>query len=513
MMNFVKVVTCLMLVVASKTVSATSVELPTLIMQLRSTVDTSNSQLLSDMLTLTTQYLDSYFGAYYSNVQPVDYFTHTALSVNSFGIHGVEGSYITTLEFDGMLLFSAEPLPAEQFVNTLLTNAFQHLNQEMYLTSLLTSKNEFLSGLTHVIIEVNDEPITEEGNLSDRSSNGDDSDKDWYDGEWLHMVVYGTAGLAGAILLVCLILVCKCVFCKDRRQVDEIGHEDRPVPSKLFVDAPKANKTNKTSKAGNRFNIETPMSVADADMYTTVEAPTQSQSQSRSPSPERSIASQDSSKFTYNNVNNTSKISVGSMSNLQIDMPSIELDPWQKVDTISPVTPAPFGNDISAIEHQEKEKDLSLIEEGNEDSFGASAIAAAIAARASRRHRKALDSSQGIGYSSHHSQSRGSSKRSSSSDLEIRKSRSSTRKPSTTGNPSSTARQSHLSLSSVAAMSYPQTTSHMHGSMLGPTNNESYSQEDSKSIVSDSSSDVINDLRNLSLQIDRHRRARSSGGY
>ena len=101
-MNFVKVVTCLMLVVASKTVSATSVELPTLIMQLRSTVDTSNSQLLSDMLKLTTQYLDSYFGAYYSNVQPVDYFTHTALSVNSFGIHGVEGSYITTLEFDGL---------------------------------------------------------------------------------------------------------------------------------------------------------------------------------------------------------------------------------------------------------------------------------------------------------------------------------------------------------------------------------------------------------------------------
>ena len=497
-MNFVKVLSCLVLLATSRAVSAVNVELPTLIMQLRSTIDTSNSQLLSEMLTLTTQYLDSYFGAYYSNVQPVDYFSHTALSVNSFGIHGVEGSYITTLEFDGMLLFSSEPLPSQEFVTTLLANAFQHLNQEMYLTTLLTSKNEFLTSLTHVIIEVDDSTVTEE-NMDERKKAAGD-DKDWLEGEWLIMVVYGTAGLAGAVLLVCLVLVCRCLICKDRRQVDEIGYDDRAggtIPNKLFVEPPRANQNQKSSR-NHKNKPETPMSVADADMYTTVEAPTRSGS--RSPSPARSIASQDSSKFTYNhNPMNMSKGSLASMSNLQIDMPSMELDPWQNSDTISPITPAPFGNDISAIEHQDKEKDLSLIEEGDdEDSFGASAIAAAVAAR-KNRFRKALDSSQSSGY--------GSRTGLGSSSLEVRNSRS--RNTKTTSN--STTLPSHLSLSSVAAMSYPRSTNHMHGSMLGPSN-ESFSQEDSKSIVSDSSSDVINDLRNLSLQIDRHRRGRS-GGY
>jgi hypothetical protein len=145
--------------------------------------------------------------------------------------------------------------------------------------------------------------------------------------------------------------------------------------------------------------------------------------------------------------------SLGSISKLSIDMPSIDLEAWQRQNTISPVAPAPFGNDISAIE--QKDRDLSLIEEGDEEAF------------------PPLRGKEPNQYLS----------RKSLSALEVRNSRSH-KAPSRTSN-----RPSKIFETSIRGSDYS-------------------TEEGSGMMDTQSSSDVINDLRNLSLQFDKHRSSR-----
>lgn len=83
----------------------------------------------------------------------------------------------------------------------------------------------------------------------------------------------------------------------------------------------------------------------------------------RSPSPARSMTSQDSSIFTYNpkSCKSFDSKTFGSFitSNTGLEM---DLEAWQQGSTV-PKDDVPFGHDISAITNK---KDLSLIEEGSE---------------------------------------------------------------------------------------------------------------------------------------------------
>lgn len=85
---------------------------------------------------------------------------------------------------------------------------------------------------------------------------------------------------------------------------------------------------------------------------------------SRSPSPARSISSQDSSVFTYNpnSAKSTDSKTFGSFltSNTGTEM---DVEAWQKGSRVHKDTTI-FGHDISAIESK---KDLSLIEEGSDE--------------------------------------------------------------------------------------------------------------------------------------------------
>jgi hypothetical protein len=82
-----------------------------------------------------------------------------------------------------------------------------------------------------------------------------------------------------------------------------------------------------------------------------------------SPSPENSIISQESSKFTYNPSSFSESPTLPSQfSGLEVDSSQpINVEGWQK-GAISPITPVPFGADISAIE-VDIAKDLSMVEE------------------------------------------------------------------------------------------------------------------------------------------------------
>jgi hypothetical protein len=305
MMYVTRFLSFLCLLVVSSSVSAATVELPTIIMQLRSTVDADNSELLSVLLDTTTSFLDSYFGAYYVNSQPANFFSHTALSINSFGIQGLEESYITTVQFDGMLFYSVEDLlPSQEFVATLLANAFQHLNQELYIESLMKSPSEFLNDLTHIIIEVDEETVAAEDNVAgDHEEDEDDNGKafpyDWLESKWLRMTIYGTAGLAGAILMVVCVCLCRCCFFRCKRRANEDGTfpdgvAEIPHLSGTSRDLFKS-KEARTDKNGG-LGIKTSLT----PQSTTSSKETGIYTSKTPPSPVHSVLSQDSSKFTYN---------------------------------------------------------------------------------------------------------------------------------------------------------------------------------------------------------------------
>ena len=125
------------------------------------------------------------------------------------------------------------------------------------------------------------------------------------------------------------------------------------------------------------------------------------------------------------------------MANIHIDNRNFDLEAWQKQNTISSVTPAPFGHDISAI--AEPKDHLSVMEEGDEGSL----------------------------------RTRGSQR--------LPKHRSSSRQARKSGTPS----------------------------IIQESRGRDSSTDDSNS----NQSDVINDLKNLSLQIEQHRRSKTKANY
>jgi hypothetical protein len=514
MMHVTRFLSFLLLVVVSSA-SAATVELPTIIMQLRSTVDTDNSELLSVLLDTTTSFLDSYFSAYYVNSQPADYFSHTAQSINSFGIQGLDGSYITTVQLDGMLFFTVEePMPTQEFVATLLANAFQHLNQELYIESLMGSPNEFLNDLTHIIIEVDEETVAAQDNVAgdkeeeeDEEDNGNAFPSDWLDSKWLRMTIYGTAGLAGAILMVVCVCLCRCCFCRKRG-----ANEDGTFPDGV-AEIPHLSGTSrdlfKSKEARTEKNGGIGIKTSLTPQSTTSSKETGIYTSKSPPSPVHSVVSQDSSKFTYNPqphqalYTSKSNLSLTSLSNIHIDMPSMDLENWQRTDVISPITPAPFGNDISAIEQGDKDKgDMSLLEEMDGlAGFGVSAVG-----RGGRRSHNSTNIA-----------SREKYYRTASSAKEVRPWRSSRPSAGSSPHQSSLPRQYQVQppAQPYRGHSYLDRSHRSRDapSQLQDTRDESndVSTEESSlgvASISDSSSDVINDLRNLSRQIDRHRRGR-----
>lgn len=196
------------------------------------------------------------------------------------------------------------------------------------------------------------------------------------------------------------------------------------------------------------------------------------------PSPERSLASQDSSLFTYSNNNhpsklNTSRFSLGSFSKFSMDMQSsIDLggashQSSQRPNTIANGSSAPpFGHDISAIENH---RDLSLIaEEDDDEEMGHHHLARA------------------------QKQSRGKACR------QDRQYSSSTRKPF-----GSRAFDERRARSSSRSRQGPAS----HRFTFG-RRQEAFDDSESSIDLDTSSSDVIADLRNLSLQIEKQRNSR-----
>jgi hypothetical protein len=410
----------------------TTAQLDNIVIQLRSQSDSNNSDVLGEVRRRTNRFLNDYFGAYYANAGPIGFFDEARVTGNSFGIQGGAGSFINTIEFDGVLAFHSEPVPTPEFIENLLANAFKGLNLDLYIENLLSSDDPFLSQLTHVFIEMgNGEPVTQKSlGVSDQ-----DDFKTYQVVEqsslekWAEIAIYATAGVVGAIVVLTLFCLCRCWCGKAQVQdeADVINVSKIEFPT-LVPEPPKPQsqrlKSTNYSYGGRR-----------------VRSGANSGKRDRSTSPSRSIVSQDSSLFTYNPAGmsrDEGTLSLGSVSNINIETPNFDLKAWQKQNVISSVTPAPFGHDISAIEEKDH---LSVMEEGDEG---------ALRTRGSQRLQN--------------------------------KARSSSRR---------------YSRNRYAPSTIPE------------TRGRDSSSEGSNS----SSSDVINDLKNLSLQIEEHRRSRTTPNY
>jgi hypothetical protein len=463
---------------AGKNISSTpssdviEVDMGRMVMQLRSAIDSDTVELQNKMQTLTTKYLNAYFKSYYktfvpppppsqsasqegatniemnvgkdsdttTNVTTVaestaldDYFEFVNLAVGSFGVHGwymddaVAGSFISTLEFAGNVVFGYDPAPSQGLIKTLMRNAFQGANEHLYIEHLLKSDLEFLQQLTHIIIELDGNAVVEtalddskmidevvetieQGPTSATASNAttsastatdvdaqddDSEDNKWVVHEyWAEILLYVAAGCIGLVGLLCVVSLLRCCCYSglgDKKPIiiDEAVVKTITVPTNPNVDGSAASiavsrksargrYTNNGGKKARKSSSSSTSTTSSLYRRSTYPVPQYDDSlldqlERAPPSPDRSITSQDSSLFTYTDNMSISKasvrsissrVSIGSASRFSIDMPSIDLGAWQNAGRNTiPTGHAPFGHDISAI----GKRDLSLIQEESND--------------------------------------------------------------------------------------------------------------------------------------------------
>ena len=334
-------------------------------LQIRSNSNSEPREFLSDLLGRTSSFLDKQLSASFDATVAPDWFSHVGLSVLTYSVDDtISSQTVASVEFDSTAFFTARPTPGKEFIVDVVKDAFQGDSRLEYVRELQKSEIDLLKDMTYLVVGINDKIVANEDlTLGGMGSSGNGIVENGFPPSGsespspsnLKTQVAIIAGLcAGAA---CLIILSVCIIIKNRRRT---RHESEAKPI-----------------------------VIRRDPSTDIEHDLEGRS-TRSPSPIRSICSQESSKFTYNprdgyasstiDGNSTiggstidSKTIPSNFSSLQVDVASngVDVEAW-KNSTISPITPAPFGHDISAID----KKDLSLIEEGtDEENTPASRVA------------------------------------------------------------------------------------------------------------------------------------------
>lgn len=431
----------------------TIVPLDTVVVQLRSRSDSYSPLLLEEVLELTTKYFRDYFKAYYNSVGLQNFFADVNILANSFGIQGTEDSFINTLEFDGELIFNnGHSPPTSDFLLNMMNNAFKGQNLELYLEQFQTSEDPFLEDLTRVIVEINDNFVSDT-NIDDSDvSLEDNSQEIWGFTNWVEVAIYAAVGVGGALLIVSLFCLCHCC-CMGKGQVQDEGDvANMKIRNIEFEESPSIAQPPQRREVSRSNEV-----THDRRMQP-------SQSRPTPPSPSRSIISQDSSIFTYNPstmsaTKDAGTLSLGSISNININNAStFDLEAWQNPTVISSRVPAPFGHDISAIEQRDQ---MSIMESDDHN---------ALRTRGSQRlyHKSKM----------------------------LNKSKS---------------HRNHTASAARSSTSYPYPTK--AATRHTATIPEGHSRESSSDMSMSSSSDVISDLKNLSMQINQHRQSKRSPTY
>jgi len=400
----------------AKATCASEMPLGEVIIQLRSGADTNTIEMHETVGDVTEDYLNQYFDAYYTRTEEIspNYFSGLTLSTNSFGVHGVEGSYITTIEIEGTLSFNSDELPSSFFIGTLLRNAFTGHNEQLYVDQLRTIDDRFLKNLAYLIIDINnggviESPIREHDtsatkNVGATSSSNEEepagSEENSSRKKWVTVIIF---------ILALIIISCSYYAYRryKQRAIENGGDGNNQEPMKVIKlpvkkkqsssSRPSSNKESQNKYNDTRISPTSTASTLPSPGSIACKMVSPAKMDRLAPSPQRSMTSQASSKFTYtdnmsrfttNNAKNNvvctspgifSKCSIdvsrftanngkndilcaspGNFSKFSLDVPSIDLGTWRG----GRKDPPAFGSDISVIE---KPKDTSLMPEDLKD--------------------------------------------------------------------------------------------------------------------------------------------------
>lgn len=327
------------------TIGIDEVSFGTLRFELHSKSSSEARVLLADLVARTSVFLDTELQAYFTKTISDDYFSHTGLSVADFSIDQTDDIITATIDLDGSAFFTTEPIPSKKFIVDLLKQAFQGSSRLGYVRELQLADAPFLTEFFYMLVELNGQVIaTEDLSHSSEAIDHQDHKSRWESNK--HTII---AAICAASAAVCVAGLLGYLFYRRKRSPKVRS------PKVLRVKTVGSNQG------------------TDADEVDSV----------KSPSPIHSICSQESSKFTYNPRSNFGDSTISGLTNEEQTLPShfselnvdvdgiMDVEAWTRHSTISPVTPAPFGNDISAI--LPSQKDLSLIMEASqEDSTPAS---------------------------------------------------------------------------------------------------------------------------------------------
>jgi hypothetical protein len=254
-----------------------------------------------------------------------------------------------------------------------------------FVQALLTSRDPFLSNITYATVLVDGAIVAAETMDDNSKKNGQ--------GVFAVLEVWmiPLIGGGGAFLLVlCCIVTCICCIKVDDKDIAKTMDQ---------------NERDNANGGG-------PLAVVPTIPTTTIN-PTDEDEEDRGtlpslpPSPVKSIGSQDSSTFTYNPRsvrsfdNRTANSYAYSKNGVEMDLAA-----WQAgsvaahhgTGTTGPAPPSsamPFGHDISAIEEQPSKRDLSLIQE--EDESACSPLDLSVTSRRSGKYKSLLSRCSGGG--------------------------------------------------------------------------------------------------------------------
>lgn len=312
-----------------------------------SSSDKDPERLLVQVLTQTVKYLDSSFTSLLENTDVS--FSHIGLSLDTYDVNPGNGENSVSFTFSGTAFFNSRPPPTTDDVLEMLAQSFLGKNSQKFTNTLMESKDPFLQRLSYAIVQVNGY-VFPGGGLTESKLNSDEGEEDDspFDFEQIALI----AGAAFGMLL--FIVLCYCFWCTGGDDQDDQGE-------------PQGKPTITTTRTSDTADIEAELSPA--------------------PSSPQSIASQDSSVFTYNPQSRVS-FDASTLSTNTADL-NLDLATWQQRNVINSSRFAPFGHDISAIEMlNENKKDLSLIEEGDESATPIkSALSREYLAKRERRQR------------------------------------------------------------------------------------------------------------------------------
>lgn len=327
-------------------------------MDMRSDQAPETNKLLHTILSVTTDFLNKAY--WYTNdttYQKVFCSIHnftlggSKTSLNDTKVDGNTSPYSAQISITGQVRFQDETKWTQSDVTDFNTQAFSVPAGPMsFLYSLMqyASQDSFLSNLTYAAVKVNG-AVRDEDNIESDSTEEDQPPLE----VWMIALI---GGLGAFVVVLCVIITCICCIPID---------EDNDKSKSRQIDVHGTNPTRSDSKMDEHLRFD--------------------ELESKAPSPGKSIGSQDSSVFTYNPQSVRSHDSGRRSYNsyFTYGTQGIEMDISQypesgvagrhesrpsNTSTIS-ATQISFGQDISAIEP--KKGDLSLIEEDGETESSA----------------------------------------------------------------------------------------------------------------------------------------------